>query len=66
MIHAITSPQIAAMMLSVLELQKLNFDLEQGIDQHFSKLALADGKKIVRWRPGISRLAFDGRAQGRR
>jgi uncharacterized protein YbaP (TraB family) len=31
----------------VLELQKLNFDLEQGIDQHFSKLALADGKKIV-------------------
>lgn len=40
-------PSIAAMMLSMLELQKLNFDLEQGIDHHFSKLALADGKSIV-------------------
>ena len=40
-------PSIAAMTLSVLELQKLKFDLEKGIDQHFSKLALADGKKII-------------------
>ena len=40
-------PSIAAVTLSVLELQKLKFDLEKGIDQHFSKLAVADGKKIV-------------------
>jgi len=39
-------PWMVAMTLVVLELQKQGFDAENGVDRHFHKRALADGKKL--------------------
>jgi len=41
------TPSIAAMMLEVLELQKLGVDPEMGVDAHFFERARKAGKKIV-------------------
>jgi uncharacterized protein YbaP (TraB family) len=40
-------PWLAAVSLSVIEIQKLGFDPQQGIDKHFYEKAKADGKQIV-------------------
>jgi uncharacterized protein YbaP (TraB family) len=40
-------PSLAAMMLVVLELQKLGLDPEKGLDKHFHTLALKEGKQII-------------------
>jgi len=40
-------PWLAAVTLSVIEIQKLGFDPRQGIDLHFYQQAKADGKQIV-------------------
>jgi len=40
-------PGMAAMMLDTLELQKLGFDPQQGLDMHFNALARKQGKEIV-------------------
>ena len=39
-------PWMVAMTLVVLELQKQGFDAENGVDKHFHKRAVADGKKL--------------------
>jgi uncharacterized protein YbaP (TraB family) len=40
-------PWLAAVSLSVIEIQKLGFDPQQGIDKHFYEKAKADGKQIA-------------------
>jgi uncharacterized protein YbaP (TraB family) len=40
-------PSLAALTLVVLEIQKLGFDPQIGIDRHFFKAAKRDGKQIV-------------------
>jgi uncharacterized protein len=40
-------PWLAAVSLSVVEIQKLGFDPRQGIDKHFYEKARTDGKQIV-------------------
>ena len=47
-------PVFAAVMLSVLEIQKLGFDPNRGVDKHFYERARKDGKEIV----GLETLDF--------
>lgn len=47
-------PTLAAIMLTVLEIQKLGFDPSHGVDKHFYERARKDGKEIV----GLETLDF--------
>jgi len=47
MVFAQFKPSLAAIMLAMLELQKLGFDPGHGVDKHFFDRARKDGKQIV-------------------